>query len=154
MTLNRRNFLSLSAATAGLVALGGKAFAMKSEIFTGIVKGVGAGAHDVVAYFTQGKPVKGTTEFSASYKGADWHFSSAENRDLFAANPAKYAPKYGGHCAYAASKGYIAKGDPLAWTVYEDKLYLNFSLQVRDIWSGDIPGNIKKADANWPKLIA
>ncbi|MEO0498705.1 MAG: YHS domain-containing (seleno)protein [Pseudomonadota bacterium] len=124
------------------------------RVFTGLVDGTGAGGFDVVAYFTQGGPVEGSTDFTAEHDGAQWRFASAANRDLFVANPAKYAPQYGGHCAYAAAKGYVAKGVPEAWTVHDDKLYLNFSKSVRTLWLQDVPGNIAAGDKNWPTLLA
>jgi YHS domain-containing protein len=107
---------------------------------------------DPVAYFTAGKPIAGSSEFEHEWMGATWRFASAANRDLFAADPQKYAPQYGGYCAWAVSQGYTAKIDPEAWTIVGDRLYLNYSKEVRTQWSGDIPGNITKGDANWPKL--
>ena len=71
---------------------------------------------------------------------------------MFERDPEKYAPQYGGHCAYAMSKGYIAPTVPEAWTIYEDRLYLNFTLLARELWLQDVPGNIALRDANWPKL--
>jgi len=107
---------------------------------------------DAVSYHSIGEAVKGDNQYTHQWNGAIWLFSSSANRDLFAANPKKYAPEYGGYCAYAASKGSLAPIDPYAWTIHNDRLYLNYSKQVRSIWQEDIPGNIKKADANWPKL--
>jgi YHS domain-containing protein len=111
-------------------------------------------ATDPVAYFTEGKPVEGSSEFEHEWMGATWRFASAENRDLFAADPEKYAPQYGGYCAWAVSQGYTAKIDPEAWTIVDDRLYLNYSKDVRTQWSQDVPGNITKGDANWPKIRA
>lgn len=84
---------------------------------------------------------------------AAWHFANRENLDAFKANPAKYALQYGGYCAYAVSRGYTAKGDPIAWTVTGGKLYLNYSLAVRETWAEDISGNIARADGNWPGVL-
>jgi YHS domain-containing protein len=109
---------------------------------------------DPVAYFTEGKPVEGSSELEHEWMGATWRFASAENRDLFAADPEKYAPQYGGYCAWAVSQGYTAKIDPEAWTIVDDRLYLNYSKDVRTQWSQDVPGNITKGDANWPKIRA
>ena len=156
--LTRRFFLGISAVAAlapamiALRAVPARA-ASKPKVFTGLIDGVGAGGYDVVAYFTQGAAVPGDAAITAQHDGATWRFTSAENRDTFLADPAKYAPQYGGYCAYAASKGATASGDPQAWTVHEGKLYLNYSTQVRSIWSGDKPGNIAKADANWPRIL-
>ena len=100
--------------------------------------------HDPVAYFTAGKPTKGSDQHTFEWNGATFKFASAENRDTFAANPDKYAPQYGGYCAYT---------DPEAWSIYQDKLYLNYSLGVRKRWSEDIPGRVAKADKNWPGVL-
>lgn len=108
--------------------------------------------YDPVAYFTEGKPVEGKKEHSFEWKGATWRFASAANRDLFAAAPEKYAPQYGGYCAWAVSQGYTADADPDAWKIVDGKLYLNYDKKVQAQWEKDVPGLIKKADENWPKL--
>ncbi|MEE8310160.1 MAG: YHS domain-containing (seleno)protein [Hyphomicrobium sp.] len=122
-------------------------------VYTGIVKGVAVGGYDPVAFFTDGKPAKGNKDLTTNYDGATWRFASAANRDAFQADPVKYAPQYGGYCAYAVSKGSTAKGDPQAWTVHDGKLYLNYNKNVRAMWAKDIPGNVKKGDANWPAVL-
>lgn len=122
-------------------------------VFTGIVKGVAVGGYDPVAYFTEGKPVKGREDIALEHEGVRWRFASEANRDAFKAEPAKFAPQYGGYCAWAVSRGYTAKGDPNAWSVVGGKLYLNYDLSVRRDWQKDIPGNITKGDANWPKVL-
>jgi YHS domain-containing protein len=108
--------------------------------------------YDPVAYFTQQKPVKGSQQFNYSWMGATWLFARAENRDKFAANPAQYAPQYGGYCSFAVSKGHTASIDPEAWRIVDGKLYLNYSKGVQKSWAEDVPGNIQKADQNWPGL--
>ena len=115
--------------------------------------GVAIKGYDAVAYFVDQKAVKGSQSYTFEWRGATWYFQGEENRGLFAHSPEKYAPRYGGYCAYAVSKGSIAPGDPEAWTIHEGKLYLNFSRGVRDRWRRDIPGNIAKADANWPAVL-
>jgi YHS domain-containing protein len=115
--------------------------------------GVAIKGYDAPAYFTTGKPVKGTEEFSYQWKEAVWWFSSREHRGLFAKEPERYAPRYGGYCAYAVSRGYTADIDPEAWTIVQGKLYLNFSKNVREKWRKDIPGNIRKANKNWPGVL-
>ena len=114
--------------------------------------GLALKGYDPVAYFVENKPVKGRTEFTAQHEGATYRFASAANRDAFAAAPAKYAPQYGGYCAFGAAGGYKAPIEPDAWTVVDGKLYLNYSQSVRRQWSSDIPGYLRKADANWPQL--
>jgi YHS domain-containing protein len=115
--------------------------------------GVAIKGYDPVAYFIDRKPVKGSREFEYVWMGAKWHFSSADHRDLFVKNPEKYAPQYGGYCAYAVSRGSTADIDPEVWTLVAGKLYLNLSKKIRDKWSKDIPGNIKKADEKWPAIL-
>ena len=122
---------------------------INSSLLRGAIKG-----HDPVAYFTQGGPAKGRGAHSHEWMGATWYFANAENKELFAADPDKYAPQYGGYCAYAVSQGYTAAIDPDAWKIVDDKLYLNFSLKVQKIWEEDIPGYIAKADINWPKILS
>jgi YHS domain-containing protein len=109
---------------------------------------------DPVAYFTERRPVEGASAFAHDWMGATWYFASAENRDRFAAEPEKYAPQYGGYCAWAVAHGYTATIDPEAWKIIEGKLYLNYSKDVQADWAEDIPGNITKGDANWPKIRA
>ena len=116
--------------------------------------GVAIDGYDPVAYFLDGRPVEGKKEFSTSWQGATWRFASAEHRDLFTAAPEKYAPQYGGYCAWAVSQGYTAGIDPDAWTIRNGKLYLNYDLEVQKKWLADPDGLIGKGDANWPKLLA
>ncbi len=116
--------------------------------------GVAIEGYDPVAYFEQGEPVAGSAEHAFEWQGATWRFASAAHRDRFAAAPEKYAPQYGGYCAFAVAKGYTASIDPEAWTVVDGKLYLNYSKKVQKKWQEDVPGHIAKADANWPKLLA
>ena len=135
-------------AMAGLAA--GPALA-DGKIYTSW--GVAIDGADPVAYFTDGKPVEGSDEFETEYKGATWRFSSAEHRDAFIADPAKYAPQYGGYCAWAVSQGYTAKGDPQHWRIVDGKLYLNYNADVQKKWEADVPGHIRSADGNWPKVL-
>ncbi len=109
--------------------------------------------YDPVAYFTEKKPVKGTTEFEYVWRGARWRFDSANHREMFQKDPEKYAPRYGGYCAYAVSQRKIADIDPEAWTVYEEKLYLNLNKDVQKLWEKDMQEYIQKADANWPTIL-
>jgi YHS domain-containing protein len=115
--------------------------------------GIAIKGYDPVAYFTDGGPVKGKQEFRYEWEGAKWLFASAGHRDLFKADPGKYAPQYGGYCAYAVSQGKTADIDPEAWNIVDGRLYLNLSKDVQKKWSSDIPGYIKKADRNWPHIL-
>ncbi len=110
--------------------------------------------YDPVAYFTERKPVKGSARHASEYKGARFLFASPANRDAFDADPARFAPQYGGFCAYAVSKGYKAKSDPDAWSIVGGRLYLNYDTNVRALWQEDVPGHIQKADRNWPAVSA
>ena len=116
-------------------------------------RGLGAKGYDVVAYFTDGKPVKGDPQFMLEHGGVKWQFASAEHRDLFKADPAKYAPQYGGYCAYGVAVGglYDVRPDD-SWSVVDGKLYLNKDPGVKQTWLKDVPGNISKAETNWPKI--
>jgi YHS domain-containing protein len=108
--------------------------------------------YDAVAYHIDGKPVEGSSDFEHDWEGATWRFASAANRDLFAADPAKYAPAYGGYCAYGVTKGYKPDIDPQAWSIVEGQLYLNLSPAIQTRWEQDIPGYIAKADEIWPTI--
>ena len=105
--------------------------------------------YDPVAYFKQDKAVKGSPAIHEFYNGAKWHFSSENNRKLFVANPSQYLPQYGGYCAYAMSKGFVVSTDPEAFSLNEGKLYLNYSVGVRETWQEDIPNHVKLADGHW-----
>jgi YHS domain-containing protein len=114
--------------------------------------GVALKGYDPVAYFTESKAVQGSDQFITQYQGATYKFESAAHRDAFVANPAKYAPQYGGYCAYGVAHGDKADVDPDAFTVVNGKLYMNYDKAVRFLWKRNIPSNITKADQNWPEL--
>lgn len=155
MNMNIKNLLALAAGVA--VALFGWtaiAHAKTDPIYTGILNNQALSGYDAVAYFTDGKPVKGSTTFKTTYKGAEFRFSSAANLAKFKANPAAYAPQYGGYCAWAVSQGYTASGDPTVWKIVGGKLYLNYNREIGQKWEKDIPGHIRSANRNWPKLLA
>ena len=109
---------------------------------------------DPVAYFTEGAAVPGVPDYEYEWNGATWRFSSADNLATFMADPEAYAPQYGGYCAKAMSEGNLASVDPRAWKIVDGKLYLNYSQEVQAQWFEDIPGNIAKADAFWPNVLA
>ncbi len=134
-----------------LIALGLVAAAHADEVYTNW-RGLAIKGYDPVAYFTAGRPVEGDSDFVYEWRDATWRFASAAHRDLFAADPEKYAPQYGGFCAWAVSQGKTAPIDPDAWRIVDGKLYLNYSAKVQKTWEEDIPGFIQKADANWPQL--
>ena len=141
----KKTLLSFSVALFLTIAL----FGQKSETF--LESGKAIRGFDPVAYFTESKPVKGTEKFVYRWNKADWYFSSQQNLELFKANPEKYAPQYGGYCAYGMSDGHKAPTDADAWTIVNGKLYLNYNADVKKEWSKDSLQRIKKADANWPE---
>lgn len=114
--------------------------------------GVALKGHDPVAYFTDGTPVQGSADYAAKHNDATYHFASAENRDTFLADPDKYAPQYGGYCAFGTTFGKKVPGDPQAWKIEDGKLYINSSPDVLTRWSADVPGNIEKADGIWSEI--
>jgi len=134
---------------SGLALLGtGPAFA--GDIYTSW--GTAASGYDVVAYFTESRPVKGSKSFTAEYEGATWRFASAENRDLFKADPVKYAPQFGGYCAYAVAKGSLNVSTvPDAWKIVDGKLYLNYSSGVQRTWESNMSNYITDAHNNWSR---
>jgi len=105
--------------------------------------------YDAVSYFTKSGPVKGSSKYSASYKDAIYHFATESNRDAFRADPAKYAPQFGGYCAMGVALNKKLDVDPMAWHIEGGKLYLNLNKQVQKKWFEDVPGNITTAERNW-----
>ena len=116
-------------------------------------KGVALMGYDAVAYFTESKPVRGSEMFTHTWEGSLWRFASSENRDRFAAEPTRYAPQFGGYCAWAVSNNYTAPIDPAAWKIVDGKLYLNYNKSVQSNWEKNIPANVAKGDANWPNKV-
>jgi len=143
---------SLVAAGAALPAA--PAFAQADPIYTGVFSDTAVGGWDTVSYFSEDGPVQGSRDFTTEWQGAQWRFSSQDNLDLFLADPAAYAPQYGGYCAYAVSQGSTAKGDPEVWHLHDGKLYLNINRRIRSTWLEDVEGYVALADANWPDLLA
>jgi YHS domain-containing protein len=135
--------LPLYVASLALVACASSSMVFQKE-------GVALRGYDAVAYFTQGQPVKGVPQFQAQYQGVVFHFASAAHRDSFIASPEKYAPQYGGYCAFGMSNGYKAATDPASFTVREGKLYLNYNSEVQKMWTANMPALINKADQLWP----
>lgn len=115
-------------------------------------RGLALDGYDAVAYFTENLPREGKPEFVADYNGAKWQFASKENREAFQQNPAKYAPQYGGYCAWAVGHNYTAKSDPNAWKIVDGKLYLNYNKDVQAKWQENIPKFIADGNENWKDL--
>ena len=129
------------------------ASAAEPPVYTGLLSNTGAGGYDTVAYFEEGKPVKGSSRFATEHLGATWRFSSEENLKQFLANPERYVPAYGGYCAWAVSQGYLAKGDPQHWSIRDGRLFLNYNRAVQTSWLENPDELIVKGDANWPTLL-
>ena len=109
--------------------------------------------YDPVAYFVDGEPRQGRADLTYRWKDGTWYFASEANRERFQAAPERYAPRYGGYCAWAVSRGYTASIDPHAWRIVDGRLYLNYSLSVKRQWERNIPDNISRANQNWPRLL-
>ena len=150
----RRHSMAMAAAFA-VFALAAPAHAVKQTggEYNTLHAGLGAEGYDVVAYFTDGAPLVGSADHEAVHGGVTWRFASAEHRDLFNADPAKYAPQYGGFCSWGVAQGKLFDVDPVnGWRIVDGKLYMNFNADILDLWSKDVPGNLTKAEANWPEL--
>lgn len=139
-------------ATASLLSRG-EAVAGSAPIHTRRFSDLGLNGHDPVARVALGEPAEGSRRFSTRWNGATWRFVSADNRHAFAADPARYAPRYGGYYAWATAQGYLAPGDPRFWRVVGGGLYVNDDGDVQLAWEKDIPGFIRSADANWPSIL-
>ncbi len=143
-------------ATSGLaiaLLMGASSLSAISPVNKSSLSKVAIKGYDPVAYFTSGKAAKGDKQFTLQHQGARWRFASQDNLNLFKADPEKYAPQFGGYCAWAVSQGYTAGIDPEAWKIFQDKLYLNYSKSVQARWEKEIAANIEKANANWPALL-
>ena len=116
-------------------------------------EGLANRGYDVTAYFTLGKPVVGSAAHQVRHKGTTWRFASAESQARFEANPAAYAPQFGGYCAWAVIQGYIAPGDPKQWKIVDGRLYLNFNARAKELWEADQTDAIKRGRANWPNVL-
>lgn len=156
MPATRRSLLALGA--TALLASGGAARALFGRGPSGLVyheDGVAIDGSDAVAYHDGNGPVPGTEAFTHAWEGATWRFASAANRDAFAADPTRWAPAYGGWCAWAvAAKGALAPTRPGNWSLVDGRLYLNFDDAVQRLWEADVPGMIARGDRRWPEIVA
>ena len=150
--------MKLFTKTIATIGLSVGALAFASGAFAAGVN-VNANANDVaihgydpVAYFKKSAPVEGSAKFTASHKDAIYYFSSKSNRNLFKENPEKYAPAFGGYCAYGVALDKKFDTDPEAWKIVDGKLYLNLNKKVQKRWSEDIPGHIETANDNWGEI--
>ncbi len=155
LSLNRRTMLLLGAATlfaSAPVLAAPPINTLKNSLFGGRTD-TAINGYDTVAYFTVGKPVKGEDTLAYEWMGAKWKFSSQANLDLFKANPEKYAPQYGGYCAYGVAVDNLVKIEPDQFKVLDGKLYLNYDADVQGKWLKDPAGYIKTADAKFQALL-
>ena len=143
--------LALALATPAAFAQRPEIFQSRRPDYSGGTLAVGG--YDTVAYQTQRAAVPGKPEFRVSWKGAEWQFATAANRDLFVNQPETYAPQFGGHCAFAVAGGSTAAGDPKVFDVVNGRLYLNLSTGTQSSWRRDQAGMIQRGDQNWPRLI-
>ena len=125
----------------------------KEGLFGYEPNGVAIRGYDTVAYFTKGMPVAGNDTFTTQWSGATWKFSSQEHLDLFVAEPEKYAPQYGGYCAYGVAQESLVKIEPEQWSIIDDKLYLNYNSKLNKEWKKDMADYINQADALFEKLL-
>jgi hypothetical protein len=149
----RSSLRALLLALIALVSLSPSRGSAIEPVYTSFLSDLAVGGYDAVAYFTEGRPVPGFEHFELEWQAATWRFASAEHRARFLARPEQYAPRYGGHCAWAMAEGREASGDPRFWKIVDGKLYLNYDASVQEKWESDIPGFIARADVNWPKLL-
>ena len=146
--------LALAIGLLGAVGVGAASYAQKSVGTVNKAGGFAIQGFDPVAYFAEARPRHGAVTHAYEWQGARWLFVSEANRALFAAAPERFAPMYGGFCAYGVAGGYKVAIDPNAWAIVDGRLYLNYSMAVQRSWQTDVPGFIAKADAAWPGLSA
>lgn len=148
--LTRRTTLGLLT-TAPAVFLATPSLAKSPETFA--VGGMAIHGYDPVAYFLQDDAIKGDGSHRFEWKGAEWRFATAENLELFRADPERWAPQYGGYCAYAMADGNLVEIDPDQFSIRDEKLYLNYSAWVSARWKLRANHYIARADANWPTAL-
>lgn len=150
--MSKFNRSLVAAVLALLMLMAWPAHADVDPIYTGFFSNEAIKGYDAVAYFTEGRPVEGSDDFTFDYMGAEWKFASQEHLDLFRADPQAYAPQYGGYCAYAVANGDTASAEPDLWTIHNGKLYLNYNRRINEEFQSDLQSYIEKADHNWPLI--
>ncbi len=138
--------------TLTLIGFGASSYAAQEHVEVDD-NGVILAGHDVVSYFTENAAIEGQANYTATYNDAIYYFSSEDNRNTFNANPEKYAPQYGGFCAYGAALGKKFDIDGKAFEVVDGKLYVNKNLDVYEAWVEDKAENIEGADKQWPEIL-
>lgn len=128
----------------------GSTHAQNSEIFAPGGKAIKG--YDPVAFFKNAEPIKGKDSISYTWKDAKWLFVNRENMESFKADPERFAPQYGGYCAYGTADGHKAPTQTETWTIIDKKLYFNYSNKVKELWNTDQKRFIEKADKNWIEI--
>ena len=131
---------------------GGTAAVAPNGPYVDVNTGMALSGYDPVAYFTHGRPVQGRADITAQHNGAVYAFATPRNREQFTENPTAYLPAYDGYCAYAASLGQVAPGNPQNWSIVDGRLYLNVSPRAHELWLEDVEGHIARADQLWPTM--
>jgi hypothetical protein len=116
-------------------------------------KGIALQGYDPVAFFSAGRPTKGDPSITARHAGATYWFATSENKAAFEAAPDRYAPAFGGFCAYGASNGYTAPVEIGTWQIVDGRLLLNYNQSIRKKFDADRAAYLQKADANWPGIV-
>ena len=148
---SRRAIVRFLALAPAVLMLARPAHAAEPMVFQ--PGGVAIHGMDPVAYRAEQGPVPGDAAITHAWNGAEWRFATEDNRAVFAADPARHAPAFGGYCAFAASRGYLAPTIPEAWSIHEGRLFLNASLRARRLWEAELPGVIAAGEANWPAIL-
>lgn len=151
MTLTRNIFAAFSLVMMLFI---GNAANAADPIYTGTFSNTAVGGYDTTSYYTGAEPIKGSKKFSTEYKGAKWLFANQANLEAFQANPEKYAPQYGGYCAWAIAHDNLVKGDPKVYHIQDGKLYLNYNKTVAERWLPRKDELIPEADGKYKTLIA
>lgn len=149
-----RHLIAAIALTTAAYLLIAPAHADTPPVHTGLLSRVAVSGYDPVAYFTLGRPVRGSAEHRVMHQGFEYRFVSAENAAAFRASPGRYRPQYGGYCAWAVANGYTAPGNPQNWRIVDGRLYLNYNDEIQQRWERNIPGFISSANANWPRVLS
>jgi hypothetical protein len=149
--MTRRALIAAAPAGCALVLLPATGRAETAPVYA--EGGVAIDGIDPTSYFTQAGPVPGEPGITLDWRGATWRFTSEAARAAFEREPERYAPRFGGWCAWAVAEGYTAPTAPDAWTIVDGRLYLNYSRAVRRRWERDVAGNIARAEANWPGVL-
>lgn len=152
MNMNRRTLLALGVSLPILAMTANAGFAQSTRKFYA-EDGIAIDGTDPVAYFTEGAPVAGGPAITHDWMGSTWCFASAVNKAAFVVDPEAHAPQSGRYAAWAFSEGYTASTTPEAWSIVDGKLYLNYSRRIQRRWEKDIPVNISRDTANWPKIL-